>query len=191
MGEAWEQGESEHISQHAAHSISLFTCWVRALLKKLLAGGNHRRGKRAVTQSILRPAFSRFAFRTRVRNLWTKRVAPCLTPVRNINQRNRRTKAFCPPTPAMRVLLLLLALNAALTLGAEEHHRSKRGVIEFITGWVYKGADIVFRSFSEASGYKVTRLPPKATEKSYSEHQAGKKSSEKSYSNEKKTHFAT
>jgi hypothetical protein len=97
----------------------------------------------------------------------------------------------------MRVLLLLLlALNAALTLGADDHHRSKRGImdyfsVDYLTGLIYKGADIVFRSFSEASGYKVTKLPPKASEKSYSEHQSGKKSSEKTYSNEKKTHFAT
>lgn len=190
MGEAWEQDESEHISQQA--STFYITLYVLGALLKKLAGGNHRRGKRAVTQSILLPAFSRFTFRTRVRNLWTKRVAPCLTPVRNINQRNRCTKSILSADPDMRVLLLLLALNAALALGAEDHHRSKRGIMDYLTGLVYKGADIVFRSFSEASGYKVTRLPPKATEKSYSsEHHAGKKSSEKTYSNEKKTHFAT
>jgi hypothetical protein len=29
---------------------------------RVLLGGNHRRGKRAVTQSILQQAFSRFTF---------------------------------------------------------------------------------------------------------------------------------
>jgi len=90
----------------------------------------------------------------------------------------------------MRLLWLLLALSVALTAGAD-HHRSKRGVAEYITNLLYRASDIVFRSFAEASGYKVTRLPPKASEKSFSEHHSEEKSSGRSHTKEKKTSFAT
>lgn len=189
MGEAWEQRTNRSISLQHILLISHLMCGC-ALEKS----GRWQSPPWQKSRDTIHSPAGVFALRFSNQSAepgWTKRVAPCLTPVRNINQRKRRTKAFCPPTPAMRVLLLLLALNAALTIGADDHHRSKRGVMDYITGLIYKGADIVFRSFSEASGYKVTRLPPKATEKSYSEHQANKKSSEKSYSNEKKSHYAT